>query len=173
MPLISFYTPPSPKISKNQRSSDVFRGYRKRSVTWNLLIPRVLTVTFHPRNQTFYFQQASAGFFTYFVIMAENGFLPTFLMGIRNDWDNKKLNNLEDSYGSEWTYVQRKNLELTCHTAFFTTIVVVQWADVIISKTRRLSIFQQGMTWVVFLFLNVWVTSNYLYYPSQHSPAQS
>ena len=77
--------------------------------------------------------------------MAENGFLPTFLMGIRNEWDNKKLNNLEDSYGSEWTYAQRKNLELTCHTAFFTTIVVVQWA-IIISKTRRLSIFQQGMT---------------------------
>ena len=96
--------------------------------------------------------------------MAENGFLPTFLMGIRNDWDNKKLNNLEDSYGSEWTYVQRKNLELTCHTAFFTTIVVVQWADVIISKTRRLSIFQQGMTWVFFLLRNVWIRSDCLYY---------
>ena len=111
----------------------------------NWSMPLALTLTFYPSNQTFHFQQASAGFFTYFVIMAENGFLPTFLMGIRNEWDNKKLNNLEDSYGSEWTYAQRKNLELTCHTAFFTTIVVVQWA-IIISKTRRLSIFQQGMT---------------------------
>lgn len=78
--------------------------------------------------------------------MAENGFLPADLVGLRADWDDEDINDVEDSYGSQWTYMQRKNLELTCHTAFFTTIVVVQWADVIISKTRRLSVFQQGMT---------------------------
>lgn len=90
--------------------------------------------------------QASAGFFTYFVIMGENGFLPGYLIGLRGDWDNDKDNAVKDAYGQEWTYIQRKDLELTCHTAFFVTIVVVQWADVIISKTRKLSVFQQGMT---------------------------
>ena len=83
--------------------------------------------------------------------MAENGFLPGFLFNLRAKWDDAELNDLPDAYGSEWTYVQRKSLEMTCHTAFFTTIVVVQWADVIISKTRKLSIFQQGMKYV-FLF---------------------
>ena len=77
--------------------------------------------------------------------MAENGFLPSYLLGIRKDWDDKSNNAVPDAYGSEWSYSQRKDLELTCHTAFFTTIVVVQWADVIISKTRRLSVFKQGM----------------------------
>lgn len=43
------------------------------------------------------------------------------------------------------TYRDRKTLEYTCHTAFFVSIVVVQWADLIICKTRRNSIFQQGM----------------------------
>lgn len=43
------------------------------------------------------------------------------------------------------TYEQRKIVEFTCHTAFFVSIVVVQWADVIICKTRRNSVFQQGM----------------------------
>jgi len=43
------------------------------------------------------------------------------------------------------TYRDRKTLEYTCHTAFFISIVVVQWADLIICKTRRNSIFQQGM----------------------------
>lgn len=90
--------------------------------------------------------QAISGFFTYFVIMGENGFRPSHLIGLRSQWDDRTNNAVEDSYGSEWTYEQRKNLELTCHTAFFTSIVVVQWADVIISKTRRLSVFQQGMT---------------------------
>lgn len=43
------------------------------------------------------------------------------------------------------TYDNRKKLEYTCHTAFFISIVVVQWADLIICKTRRNSLFQQGM----------------------------
>lgn len=47
------------------------------------------------------------------------------------------------------TYEQRKIVEFTCHTSFFVSIVVVQWADLIICKTRRNSLFQQGMKYVV------------------------
>lgn len=89
--------------------------------------------------------QALSGFIVYFVILMENGFLPSRLYGIRKEWDDRGNNALEDSYGQEWTYGQRKIVEFTCHTAFFTSIVVVQWADLLICKTRRLSIFQQGM----------------------------
>jgi sodium/potassium-transporting ATPase subunit alpha len=89
--------------------------------------------------------QALSGFVIYFVIMMENGWLPGRLFGIRAQWDDRGNNALEDSYGQEWTYGQRKIVEFTCHTAFFTSIVIVQWADVLICKTRRLSIFQQGM----------------------------
>ena len=47
-------------------------------------------------------------------------------------------------------YRDRKVLEYTCHTAFFASIVIVQWADLIICKTRKLSVFQQGMSnWVM------------------------
>lgn len=46
--------------------------------------------------------QAAAGFFVYFVIMAENGFLPMDLFGIRKQWDSKAVNDLTDSYGQEW-----------------------------------------------------------------------
>ena len=49
--------------------------------------------------------QASAGFFVYFVIMAENGFLPPTLFGIREQWDSKAINDLEDSYGQEWVSI--------------------------------------------------------------------
>merc|ERR1712002_44791 len=89
--------------------------------------------------------QASAGFFVYFVIMAENGFFPGRLLGLRRAWDSPAVNDVEDSYGQEWTYADRKILEYTCHTAFFVSIVIVQWADLIICKTRKLSVFQQGM----------------------------
>ncbi|XP_071517297.1 sodium/potassium-transporting ATPase subunit alpha isoform X3 [Panulirus ornatus] len=96
--------------------------------------------------------QALAGFYTYFVIMAENGFLPPKLFGIREQWDSKAINDLEDHYGQEWTYHDRKILEYTCHTAFFISIVIVQWADLIICKTRRNSIVHQGMKNMVLNF---------------------
>lgn len=49
--------------------------------------------------------QAVAGFFVYFVIMAENGFLPQNLFGIRSKWDSKAVNDLPDSYGQEWVSI--------------------------------------------------------------------
>ena len=45
--------------------------------------------------------QAAAGFFSYFVIMGENGFLPLTLLGISGDWNNREA-IVEDSYGQEW-----------------------------------------------------------------------
>ena len=44
----------------------------------------------------------SAGFFTYYVIMAMNGFLPGRLNFISKLWDSMSINDLEDSYGQEW-----------------------------------------------------------------------
>ena len=72
-------------------------------------------------------------------------FKSTLFVYFRVNWDDKENQSLEDSYGQQWGYSQRKIVEFTCHTMFFTAIVVVQWADVLICKTRRLSIFQQGM----------------------------
>lgn len=51
------------------------------------------------------FMQAAAGFFVYFVIMAEHGFLPSKLFGIRDEWDNSALNDVMDSYGQEWARI--------------------------------------------------------------------
>lgn len=46
--------------------------------------------------------QALSGFFTYFVVMAHNGFMPQDLFGIRQKWDSKAMSNLEDSFGQQW-----------------------------------------------------------------------
>lgn len=48
--------------------------------------------------------QACAGFMTYFVIMAENGFYPKRLLWIRTDWDTPNKIIL-DSFGTEWVFV--------------------------------------------------------------------
>jgi len=94
--------------------------------------------------------QAFGGFFAYFVVMATNGFFPRRLFGLRVAWGDKMNNDLEDSYGQNWTYKARKELEWSCQTAFFVAIVVTQWADLIVTKVRRITVFAQGMhNWVL------------------------
>ena len=88
--------------------------------------------------------QAAPGFFVYFVIMAEHGFLPSTLIGLGTEWMNMDNNAVKDSFGQEWSFGQRNELMLTCQTCYFLSIVEVQWADLIISKTRWVSIATQG-----------------------------
>merc|ERR1719370_867761 len=121
--------------------SDIMKRQPRNPFTDKLVNERLISMAYGQIGMI----QASAGFFAYFVIMCENGFWPSRLMGLRKSWDSRAVNDLEDSFGQEWTYADRKNLEYTCHTAFFVAIVIVQWADLIICKTRKLSVFQQGM----------------------------
>jgi sodium/potassium-transporting ATPase subunit alpha len=94
--------------------------------------------------------QATAGFFCYLVIMSENGFFPSRLFQIRETWDEALDSHVADSNGNMWGYASRMSLQYTVQTAFFVSIVVVQWADLLICKTRRNSLVQQGMgNWVL------------------------
>ena len=34
--------------------------------------------------------------------MAENGFMPLDLLGLRAAWDSNAINDLEDYYGQQW-----------------------------------------------------------------------
>ena len=52
--------------------------------------------------------QASAGFFVYFVIMGENGFWVSRLLGLREQWDALAVNDVQDSYGQEWVITNFK-----------------------------------------------------------------
>ncbi|XP_065207095.1 sodium/potassium-transporting ATPase subunit alpha isoform X5 [Planococcus citri] len=132
---------PAISLAYEEAESDIMKRRPRNPFTDKLVNERLISMAYGQIG----FIQAAAGFFVYFVIMAENGFLPGKLFGIRKQWDSKAINDLSDSYGQEWTYRDRKALEYTCHTAFFVSIVVVQWSDLIICKTRRNSIFHQGM----------------------------
>merc|ERR1712007_210054 len=132
---------PAISMAYETAESDIMKRQPRNPFTDKLVNERLISMAYGQIGMI----QASAGFFVYFVIMCENGFWPSTLLGLRRAWDSQAVNDLEDSYGQEWTYADRKILEYTCHTAFFVSIVVVQWADLIICKTRRNSVFQQGM----------------------------
>jgi sodium/potassium-transporting ATPase subunit alpha len=132
---------PAISLAYEEAETDIMKRAPRDSQRDKLVNERLISMAYGQIGML----QALSGFIIYFVILMENGFLPSRLYGIRKEWDDRGNNALEDSYGQEWTYGQRKIVEFTCHTAFFTSIVVVQWADLLICKTRRLSIFQQGM----------------------------
>jgi sodium/potassium-transporting ATPase subunit alpha len=133
---------PAISMAYEEAESDIMKRPPRNPFTDRLVNERLISMAYGQIGMI----QASAGFFVYFVIMAENGFWPSKLLGIRMQWDSHAVNDLEDSYGQEWTYADRKILEFTCHTAFFASIVVVQWADLLICKTRKNSLFQQGLS---------------------------
>nr|AOR50755.1 Na+/K+-ATPase alpha subunit [Tridacna squamosa] len=132
---------PAISLAYEQAENDIMKRMPRDPIKDKLVNERLISMAYGQIGMI----QASAGFFVYLVIMGENGFWGSRLMGIREQWDSLAVNDVQDSYGQEWTYYQRKKLEYTCHTAFFVSIVVVQWADLIICKTRKLSLFQQGM----------------------------
>ncbi|XP_076144053.1 sodium/potassium-transporting ATPase subunit alpha-1-like isoform X1 [Alosa pseudoharengus] len=132
---------PAISLAYEKAESDIMKRQPRDPVADKLVNERLISVAYGQIGMI----QAVGGFFTYLVILAENGFLPMDLFGIRVSWEDKYNNELEDSYGQQWTYESRKIVEYTCHTAFFVSIVIVQWTDLIICKTRRLSLAHQGM----------------------------
>ncbi|XP_027468591.1 sodium/potassium-transporting ATPase subunit alpha-4 isoform X4 [Zalophus californianus] len=139
---------PAISLAYESAESDIMKRAPRNPRSDNLVNHRLIGMAYGQIGMI----QALAGFFTYFVILAENGFKPVDLLGIRLNWEDRFFNDLEDSYGQQWTYEQRKVLEFTCHTAFFVSIVVAQWADLIICKTRHNSVFHQGMKNKILIF---------------------
>uniref|UniRef100_A0AAY5ERL1 Sodium/potassium-transporting ATPase subunit alpha n=1 Tax=Electrophorus electricus TaxID=8005 RepID=A0AAY5ERL1_ELEEL len=131
---------PSVSLAYEKAESDIMH-LKPRNPRKNRLVNEALAVYS-------YFQigaiQSFAGFTDYFTAMAQEGWYPLLCVGLRSQWENVRLQDLQDSYGQEWTYSQRLYQEYTCYTVFFVSIEVCQIADVLIRKTRRLSVFQQG-----------------------------
>lgn len=132
---------PAISLAYEKAESDIMKRRPRNVKSDNLVNSRLISFAYWQIGV----MQAAAGFFVYAVIMMESGFWMSRLFNIRLFWESKAINDLEDSYGQEWTYSERKVLEYTCHTAFFVTIVVVQWFVLLACKTRRNSLFQQGV----------------------------
>uniref|UniRef100_A0A914CA35 Sodium/potassium-transporting ATPase subunit alpha n=1 Tax=Acrobeloides nanus TaxID=290746 RepID=A0A914CA35_9BILA len=108
---------------------------RDRLVNWRLLFYSYLLIGVF---------QAIVGFSLYFWIMAEHGFPSYTLLNLKDVWEKRDL-LVPDKYNRYWNYQDRMNLLGVCHGAFFYAIVCVQWADLLISKTRMNSIVTQGL----------------------------
>lgn len=117
--------------------------------------------------------QALAGFYTYFVVLNDYGFKPSILPGLseafeadqRDDSDRPIIATPpgDNTCGPTTMIYQGHSYDLrecticnaNCHNpkealahaqcAYFVSIIVVQWADILACKTRSLSLATQGM----------------------------
>eukprot|EP01060_Flectonema_neradi_P022202 TRINITY_DN30481_c0_g1_i1.p1 TRINITY_DN30481_c0_g1~~TRINITY_DN30481_c0_g1_i1.p1 ORF type:complete len:1401 (+),score=372.93 TRINITY_DN30481_c0_g1_i1:73-4275(+) len=86
--------------------------------------------------------QALAGFYAYFSIMYSEGYSPEDLPQhgeIAGYFEKGGL-----PFGGFSVSENQYSLAVA-QTGFFVSIVIVQWSDILICKTRRLSLFTQGM----------------------------
>merc|ERR1719458_2409018 len=94
---------PAISMAYEQAESDIMKRQPRNPFTDKLVNERLISMAYGQIGMI----QMSAGFFVYFVILAENGFWPSKLFGLRKEWDSIAVNDLEDSYGQEWTYKNR------------------------------------------------------------------
>ncbi|KAF7398681.1 hypothetical protein HZH66_006578 [Vespula vulgaris] len=155
---------PAISLAYEKAELDIMQRAPRNPLYDRLVNKRLISITYGQIGMT----QAAAGFYTYFLVLMMNGFLPSHLLGLRYDWENKAINDLEDSYGQTWTYKARMDLLNEARTGYFLSVVITQMVDLIMCKTRRNSIFQQGMdNWFLnfsFVF-EIILTAMLLYIP--------
>ncbi|XP_026667920.1 sodium/potassium-transporting ATPase subunit alpha-like [Ceratina calcarata] len=132
---------PAIALAYEKPESDIMRRAPRNPRYDKLVNKRLISVAYGQIGMT----QSLAAFYTFFLILMFNGFLPDRLLGLRLDWENKSINDLQDSYGQTWSYDTRMDLLNEARTGYFLTIVITQLIDLVMCKTRVNSILQQGM----------------------------
>ncbi len=85
---------PAISMAYEKPESDIMKRQPRNPYTDRLVNERLISMAYGRVGM----MQASAGFFVYFIILSENGFLPRRLFGLRRSWDSFGINDLEDSY---------------------------------------------------------------------------
>ncbi|KAF3429428.1 hypothetical protein E2986_00650 [Frieseomelitta varia] len=132
---------PAIALAYEKAESDIMHRPPRNPQYDQLVNKRLISIAYGQIGMT----QSLAAFYTFFMILMLNGFLPDRLLGLRLDWEDKTINDLQDSYGQTWTYDNRMELLNEARTGYFLTIVITQLIDLIMCKTRVNSILQQGM----------------------------
>ncbi|XP_012215683.1 sodium/potassium-transporting ATPase subunit alpha-like [Linepithema humile] len=155
---------PAIALAYEKAESDIMRRAPRNPQYDKLVNKRLISITYGQIGMT----QSFAGFYTYFMVLMMNGFMPDRLLGLRIEWENPSINDLQDSWGQTWTYENRMSLLMEAQSGYFLSIVITQMIDLVMCKTRHNSIFQQGMAnWFVnfsFVF-EIVLTGLLLYVP--------
>lgn len=80
---------PAVALAYEKAESDIMHRAPRNPQYDKLVNKRLISIAYGQIGMT----QSLAGFYTYFMILMLNGFLPNHLLGIRFDWENKSIND--------------------------------------------------------------------------------
>jgi len=146
---------PAISLAYEDAESDIMKRAPRNAQTDKLVTSKLISFSYLQIGVI----QALAGFFCFFVVLMSEG-------GMHPDWvPQSEFGNSKTSYGFSgrvpidmWNgenfmdSLTRENALRRAQTAFLVSIVEVQWADLLICKTRMLSLFQQGLKNGVLIF---------------------
>merc|ERR1712176_124296 len=115
---------PAISMAYEEAESDIMMRKPRNPKSDNLVTLKLLQYTYLQIGMI----QACAGFFCYFVVMSDSGYFPSKLIGLRKDWHDEDT-VISDSYNCEWVFADREKMLSAAQTSYFTSIVIVQWAD--------------------------------------------
>jgi len=132
---------PAISLAYEKAEADIMKRKPRNSQTDKLVTAKLISFAYLQIGVI----QALAGMYTYFVVFGDFGYSPFELpntaeyFGLDGDGDPLTVNT------GTYNYDERVNALGNAQTAYFVSIVIVQWSDLLICKTRKLSLFQQGM----------------------------
>lgn len=147
---------PAISFAHEVKEADIMMRPPRQPGVDRLVTPRLISFAYLQIGMV----QVISAFYAYFVVLMDYGYPVRILPGLGTDWGKSELYCYENDYPkchfseqatSSPIWLQRsadhqKEALETAQTAYFVAIVIVQWADLIISKTRLLSITDQGMS---------------------------
>eukprot|EP00002_Diphylleia_rotans_P007754 TRINITY_DN1741_c0_g1_i4.p1 TRINITY_DN1741_c0_g1~~TRINITY_DN1741_c0_g1_i4.p1 ORF type:complete len:1012 (+),score=263.44 TRINITY_DN1741_c0_g1_i4:79-3114(+) len=126
---------PAISLAYEKAESDIMHRPPRNAQTDRLVNARLISFSYFQTGM----YQAYGGFFTYLVVFGDYHFAPWMLPGNGIDW-------LEENFAVNGrNFVDRREALYRAQTAFFVSIVLAQVADLLICKTRKLSLVHQKM----------------------------
>eukprot|EP00020_Sapocribrum_chincoteaguense_P001214 CAMPEP_0170741412 /NCGR_PEP_ID=MMETSP0437-20130122/6204_1 /TAXON_ID=0 /ORGANISM="Sexangularia sp." /LENGTH=1136 /DNA_ID=CAMNT_0011079979 /DNA_START=126 /DNA_END=3536 /DNA_ORIENTATION=- len=138
---------PAISLAWEEAESDIMRRPPRNAKTDKLVTYRLLSFSYLQIG----ILQALAGFFVFFTVLADHGIYPASILGselgLDDDGNSIGYGGPKDMWmGTAWFSLSLRTAALrAAQTSFLASIVVVQWADLLICKTRLQSLYQQGM----------------------------
>merc|ERR1719378_1714783 len=139
---------PAISLAYEKAEADIMQRRPRNATTDKLVTSRLICFSYLQIGV----MQALAGFFVFFIVlMSEKAIHPQWVFG--SEYGNYRLAYgysgpipMDLWFGESFLSFPDRALALRrAQTAFLASIVQVQWADLLICKTRKLSLFQQGM----------------------------
>jgi sodium/potassium-transporting ATPase subunit alpha len=135
---------PAISLAYEKAENDIMKIPPRNQKTARLVTKRLISFSYLQIGMI----QAMAGFFCFFWVLNDFGFSPKDLLFSAKTWSNpdplsSSASSFSDQFGGHG-YSYRMNALGHAQSAYFVSIVITQVADVLICKTRRISLFEGG-----------------------------